>query len=87
MDASVPLVDEFELEIQQADSSSMGVTINVSYQWRPPACLVCQVFGHDTASCQPSTLNSTSQPLVSAENPAQTLELTKPSEQTGQAED
>ena len=65
----------------------MVVIINVSYQWRPPACLVCQVFGHDTASCKPSTLNSASQPLVSAETPAQTLEIPKPSEQTEQTED
>ena len=46
VDASRPLVEEFEVEVFQADGSSSLVTIGVSFQWKPPVCEVCKVFGH-----------------------------------------
>ena len=54
VDATRPLVEEFDVEAFQKDGSSSLIPIWVSYQWRPPCCEVCQVFGHTTSSCQGS---------------------------------
>ena len=62
VEASSPLVDEFEVEILQVDVNSSLVTIRVSYQWRPPVCEACQVFGHTAPSCPNSTFESLVQP-------------------------
>ena len=81
VDASVPLVEEFEVEMQQEDSTSTLVTISVSYQWRTPICELCQVFGHVTSSCAPPIQHSTAGPL------AQTLENSNQLDQSGVEED
>ena len=66
VDASVPLVDEFDVEVLQENSTSSLVTVSVSYQWRPLVSEVCKVFGHATSSCKPPTHNSSSVSLVQA---------------------
>ena len=54
VEAHKPLVDQFEVEALQEDGSSSVIQVSVGYQWRPPLCEACQVFGHSTASCQPA---------------------------------
>ena len=54
VDASHPLVEEFDVELLQEDGSSSVVPIRVSYQWKSPSCSSCQVFGHTSASCSVS---------------------------------
>ena len=51
VDASHPLVEEFDVEMLGEDGSSTMVPIRVSYQWKPPSCSFCQVFGHSSDSC------------------------------------
>ena len=80
VDASVPLVDDFEVEVLQVDGSSSLVTIDVSYQWRPPVCEVCKVFGHATTACKPPVVQK-----ASSESLVQSLEET--TENVGHAED
>ena len=75
LDASTPLVDDFEVELLQEDGSSKMVTIFVSYQWRPTVCEVCQVFGHASTSCKHIIPHSGSASLVQAlDNPTQSMQ-------------
>ena len=79
VDASMPLVDDFDVEILKEDGSSSLVSINVSNQWRPPVYEECKVFGHATSACKPHAQST------SSVGPIQNLEATNQSEQVPQA--
>ena len=58
LDASKPLVKEFEaITMQSSQDSSSSIShfgtakIRVSYQWKPPACSLCAVFKHSLEAC------------------------------------
>ena len=69
VDASCPLVDDFDVEIFREDGSSCLHPIRVSYQWRPPSCHFCKVFGHSSDSCA-SLAVQTSVEKISSKSPA-----------------
>lgn len=52
LDASKPLVKEFEVDVFNDSLEVAGTTtIKVFYQWRPQACGHCKVFGHSDDTC------------------------------------
>ena len=49
LDASRTLVKEFEVITHRFEQGSLvkgKAIIKVAYQWKPPACLYCKIFGH-----------------------------------------
>ena len=56
LDASKPLVKEFGVNTSSMGKDDpQGVTLlKVSYQWVPPECAFCKVFGHNTEGCSKS---------------------------------
>lgn len=43
VDASLPYVHEFEIE---SPLTSEPITVKVDYEWKPPRCAKCMIFGH-----------------------------------------
>ena len=61
IDASKLLVKEFGVNLPFQDPvASIGILkVRVSYQWVPPMCDLCKVFGHSRVSCKsPSVIVS-----------------------------
>ena len=55
LDASRPLVKEFEVITHRFEQGSLvkgKAIIKVAYQWKPPACLDCRIFGHYLEDCR-----------------------------------
>ena len=55
LDASHPLVKEFEVITHRFEQGSLAkgkAIIKVAYQWKPPACLDCRIFGHYLEDCR-----------------------------------
>ena len=54
LDATKPLIDEFFIDVPDAHDPDIvcdEITIKVSYQWKPPVCTHCHIFGHSTDNC------------------------------------
>ncbi|KAM2473942.1 hypothetical protein PS1_006716 [Malus domestica] len=53
VDASVPLIDSFDLVVQPEEEGEIPVSVevNVEYQCRPRLCLHCKTFGHYESAC------------------------------------
>ena len=54
LDANKPMIDEFIIDVPVANDPDLvcdEITIKVSYQWKPPICSHCHIFGHSTVSC------------------------------------
>ncbi|KAB5521998.1 hypothetical protein DKX38_026317 [Salix brachista] len=49
IEADVPLVHHFQVA---SSFSEEPITVDVTYEWKPSRCEICQVFGH---SCRPQT--------------------------------
>ena len=83
VDASRPLVEEFDVEVKQEDGSSSVFRIGVSFQWKPPACTSCKVFGHSLDSCahQIITINplDTASPMETAPGVGSSIAPSSPS--------
>ena len=51
LDASKPVVHEFDVQVKGSASNTSRV--KVAYQWLSPICSQCQVFGHSTKDYLP----------------------------------
>ncbi len=58
VDASKTLVKEFYLQGENGD----WLTVMVEYDWVPPMCSACKVFGHSLAACPKSKKQVTPNP-------------------------
>ena len=66
IDAAKPMINEFLLHTNSGaeEATPKFLTIKVVYQWKPPVCLVCELFGHSTSSC-PANANSCHEGVIS----------------------
>ena len=63
IDASKPIVKQFGVNLSDHDRDQDPVVslIRVSYQWIPPVCEHCKVFGHSSGKCS-KFASTTNQP-------------------------
>jgi hypothetical protein len=52
VDAALPFVHSFEID---SPLSIAPITVTVDYEWKPPSCAQCKVFGHSCKAQQPPT--------------------------------
>ena len=45
---------------KEDDSGFISACIKVEYEWKPPHCAVCKIFGHDSNSCPKKDVGNTS---------------------------
>ncbi|KAJ0467100.1 hypothetical protein HanIR_Chr14g0681541 [Helianthus annuus] len=62
--ADQELKSNITMAIPDLDGNNyVTVTIRVEYEWEPPRCAHCCVFGHDSGEC-PTRIGTTSRPTV-----------------------
>ena len=69
VDAALPFVHSFDID---SPLSIAPITVTVDYEWTPPRCEKCKVFGHSCASPSPiveTTVTATETPPTSSPHP------------------
>jgi hypothetical protein len=51
VDATLPFIHSFEIE---SPLSTAPITVTVEYEWKPPSCDKCKVFGHSCSKLPPT---------------------------------
>ncbi|KAJ6865740.1 hypothetical protein NC652_037302 [Populus alba x Populus x berolinensis] len=53
VDAALPFIHSFEID---SPLSTTPITVTVDYEWKPPSCDKCKVFGHSCSTQQPPAM-------------------------------
>jgi len=51
VDAALPFIHNFEIE---SPLFTAPITVTVEYEWKPPSCDKCKVFGHSCSKLPPT---------------------------------
>lgn len=55
VDAALPFIHSFEID---SPLSTTSITVTVDYEWKPPSCDKCKVFGHSCSTQQPTAMDT-----------------------------
>jgi hypothetical protein len=61
VDAALPFVHGFEID---SPLSIAPITVTVDYEWKPPSCDLCKVFGHSCQTTKPPIAEDKGNPLT-----------------------
>nr|TKS17236.1 hypothetical protein D5086_0000020670 [Populus alba] len=63
VDAAMPFVHSFDID---SPLSTTPITVTVEYEWKPPRCEKCKVFGHSCVIQAKTTVKDVADPATTA---------------------